>query len=326
MELRLSKRGDYVVRSAILLARAHPLDQPTKLRQVSADMGVPRTFVSQILGALVHAGLAVSSFGSHGGYRLARPPAAISLLDVLEAGEPGLDAADCALTDGPRRWEQACPLHDAWTRATAALRAELAATSLAELAALDEAIEAGHVPAPSGGARRHGVVVPVADSVHVELPAPVVAARLRHGASWLAPHVTAAAAEGEAIRLRVGPAGPPWLGKTVAVSLGDPGPAGGALRIPITWDATGLPGLFPRFEGTLQLDELDPERCELSLAGRYRPPLGRAGHLIDDALLARVARATVRSFLRRVAHGLEHAVAVSPAPNQLSAPLPAPIG
>ncbi len=307
MDLKLSKRGDYVVRSAICLARAYPSGQPTKLRQVSADMGVPRTYVSQILGDLVRGSVAVSSFGVHGGYRLARPPASVTLLQVVEAGEGPLEADGCALGDGPVRWSEVCPLHEAWGKASRALRASLAATSLAELTAVDQAIEAGIYVSPPDAHRQRPAAVGVSDSVQVELAADTVAAQLRRGGSWLAPHVTAATAEGEAVQLRVGPAGPAWLGKTVSVRLGRPDSAGGTLQMAIAWEATGPSGLFPRFEGTLQLAELDPERCELSLTGHYRPPLGRTGQVLDEAFLARVARATVRSLLRRVAHGLEQA-------------------
>lgn len=312
MNLSLSKRGDYVVRSAICLARAYHSGQPTKLRQVAADMGVPRTYVSQILGDLVRASLAVSSYGTHGGYRLTRPPAEVSLLEVVEAGEGTLTPDCCAGGDGPRRWRDVCPLHDSWQRASEALRTELAATSLAELAAADQAIEAGTFPVPPDVQRREARSVAVTDSVQVELPLGDVAARLRGGGSWLAPHVTAASAEGEATRLRVGPGGPAWLGKTVTVHLGEPDVADDALLVPITWEATSPSGLFPRLEGSLRLVALDPERCELSLSGRYRPPLGRAGQALDDALLAHVARATVRSFLRRVARGLEQSPPLSP--------------
>lgn len=152
-----------------------------------------------------------------------------------------------------------------------------------------------------------------------------MAARLQEGGSWLAPHVAAAAADGEAIRLRVGPGGPAWLGKTVAVRLGRPDRARDALRMAIVWEATGASALFPRFEGTLDLADLDPERCELSLSGRYRPPLGRAGQALDDMVLGRVAQATVRSLLRRVAHGLEQAPAATAIhePKPVSGPEPA---
>jgi len=309
VNLNLSKRGDYVVRSAICLARAYESDVPKKLRQVSAEMEIPRTFVSQILGDLVHAGLAVSSFGKDGGYRLARPAAEISLLEVVEAGEGPLSPETCALGDGPCRWEAVCPLHESWIGASSALRGELAATSLADVAERARAIEAGTYPVPVDAHRRAAPTVSVSDWVQVELAAPTVAAKLRADGSWLVSHVDAASAEGEGegdgTRVRVGPGGPAWFGKTVAVHLGEPEGTDEALVIPLTWEATGPAGLFPRLEGELRLCAIDPERAELTLSGRYRPPLGRAGHVLDETLLTHVAGATVRSFLRRVARALE---------------------
>jgi Rrf2 family protein len=177
MNLALSKRGDYVVRSAICLARAHGSGEPKKLRQVSAEMGVPRTFVSQILGDLLHAGLAVSFFGKDGGYRLARPPAEVSLLEIVEAGEGTLDPPRCALGWVPCRWEDVCPLHETLGRGRESLRAVLAATSLAELAERDQAIEAGTYPVPADAHRRAARTVPAADTVQVEPEAPEGPAR-----------------------------------------------------------------------------------------------------------------------------------------------------
>ena len=307
MNLSLSKRGDYVVRSAICLARAYESGIPKKLRQVSAEMGVPRTFVSQILGDLVHAGLAVSTFGSKGGYRLTRPPGEVSLLQVVEAGEGPLAPEACTLGEGPCRWDAVCPLHESWSAAGETLRALLGATSLAQVVETDRAIEAGTYPVPADAHRLAARSVAVADSVHVELGAPAVAARLRSGGSWLLPHLQAASAEGEAIRLRVGPGGPAWLGKTVGVHLGEPEGTDEALVVPFAWEATGPSGLFPRFEGELRLSALDPERVELRLSGRYRPPLGAAGQVLDAAVLTRIAHATIRALLRRVARVLEEA-------------------
>lgn len=305
MNLALSKRGDYVVRSAICLARSYDSGTPKKLRQVSAEMGVPRTFVSQILGDLARAGLAVSFFGTQGGYCLARPPAEVNLLEVVEAAEGPLAPESCVLGEGPCHWDSVCPLHETWGAASAALRTVLATTSLADLVERDLAIEAGTYPVAADSHRHHTITVAVEDSVQVELAAPAVAARLRAGGSWLVPHLEAAGAEGEEVLVRVGPVGPSWFGKTVAVHLGRPEGVDEALTIPLTWEATGPSGLFPRLEGELRLSALDPERSELSLSGRYRPPLGRAGQALDEAVLARVARGTVRSLLRRVAHALE---------------------
>jgi Rrf2 family iron-sulfur cluster assembly transcriptional regulator len=310
MNLSLSRRGDYVVRSAICLARVYPSDRPTKLREVSSEMGVPRTFASQILGDLVRSGIAVSSFGLHGGYRLARPPEKVSLLDVIEAGEGSLASENCALADEPCPGEEVCPVHETWVRATSAFRRELAGTSLAQVVSANGANGAPEVGSwavvPPRKARQ-ARAVSLTDSVRVELPFDVVLATLRGGGTWLAPHLAAVPAGAEDMRLRLGPAGPAWLGKAATVRLGKPDAGGKVVEVPLSWEATGPAGLFPRFQGSLRLTELERGRCELALSGNYRPPLGRAGQALDGAVLARVARATARSFLRRVARGVEQA-------------------
>lgn len=268
-------------------------------------MGIPRTFVSQILGGLVQAGLAVSTFGKSGGYRLARPPEEVTLLEVVEAGEGPIAFGSCALGEGPCHWDSVCPLHETWAPASAAFRKELAETTLADIAERSRAIEDGTYRIPMDAHRWAAARMSVSDSVQVELGVEEVAPRLRNGGSWLASHVQAASAEGEAIRVRVGPAGPSWLGKNVAIHLGDPAGGDEMLVIPFTWEATGPAGLFPQLSGELRLAAIDPERSELSLTGHYRPPLGRAGQVLDEALLSKVAAATVRSFLRRIARTLE---------------------
>ena len=297
VNVTLSKRGGYATRAAICLARAYPAGRPKKLREISAEMDIPRTFVSQILGDLVHAGIAVSSFGRDGGHRLARPPEQVSMAEVIEAAEGPLASERCALGDGPCRWQAVCPLHETMTMATAGLREVLAATTVAMVAERDAAIEAGTYPVPAD-AHPHAATVQIADSVQVELPAPTVAGRMRAGGSWLTRHAEACDDEEQ-------PARAGWLGRTVAVQLGAETGDGDSLELPLIWEASGPLGLFPRFEGRLRLTALDPERCELSLAGRYRPPLGKAGQLLDEALLARAARASLRAFLRRIARELE---------------------
>lgn len=303
VKLSLSRRGDYVVRSAVCLARAYRSGEARKLREISAEMGVPRTFVSQILGDLLRAGLAVSSFGMNGGYRLTRPPGEVSLLELVEAGEGPLSAECC---DDPHHPTPVGPLRDAWAGAATAFRTALASSSLAELAETDEA-GAGRPPVPYD-AHLLLPTVTVADAVQIDLPAAAIARRLC-SEGWLTPHVGAASTDGDSVLLRVGPGGPAWLGKTVAVRLGEREGTDEALVIPLAWEATGPSGFFPRLDGQLGVMFLGPDRSELSLVGSYRPPLGRAGLVIDEVLLAHVARATVRSFLKRLALALEEAAA-----------------
>ncbi|MDA8301473.1 MAG: Rrf2 family transcriptional regulator [Actinomycetota bacterium] len=319
MNLALTKRGDYVVRSALVLARAYP--KARKVREVVGEMAVPAAFASQILACLGRAGLASSKAGRDGGYRLARPPEQVSLLEVVEAGEGPLHSQRCALGDGPCHWRAVCPLHETWTVAVGRLRETLAATSLAEVAHQDEALELGTYLAPPGSHRLAEMVVGVEDTIQVEMAAAAAAERLGTGSSWLCPLAEAAHAEGDLLRVRVGPRGPAWLGKTVLVRTGRVEERGEERALPITWEATGPSGLFPRMEAEVVVRALDAERSELHLRGRYHPPLGRAGQLLDEALLHRVAKATVRGFLRRVAHALEADLE----PGSLEAPsLPVP--
>ncbi len=306
--MTLSKRGSYAAAAAICLARAYPSGQPKKLREISAEMDIPRTFAAQILGDLVHAGIAVSAFGRDGGHRLARPPAQVSVAEVIEAAEGPLSSERCALGDGPCRWQDVCPLHETMARATASLRQVLASTSLEVLAERDAAIALGTYPIPAD-AHPHAAAVTIADSVQVELPAAVIAGRLSAGTSWLTAH--AEACDEEEARTRLRPGGPGWLGKTMAVHLGEATDVEGSLVIPFIWESAGSGGIFPRFEGEMRLIPLDPDRSEFRLSGRYRPPPSRPGQVLNDALLTRIAKATVRSFLRRTARGLEqeHATA-----------------
>lgn len=157
MNMTLSKRGDYVVRSALCLARAYESGSYRKIREVVDAMGVPQTFASQILAELVRAEIATSKAGKNGGYRLTRAPESITLLEVVEAGEGPLRTERCALGEGPCRWDQVCPLHETWVTAIAVLRNTLAESTLATLVERDEALEAGTYLAPADSHRARGL-------------------------------------------------------------------------------------------------------------------------------------------------------------------------
>jgi Rrf2 family protein len=153
MQVALTRKGDYAVRAMLELAR-HYGSGRRKARQISAVMDVPERYLPQILALLVRRGLLVATAGPDGGYELARAPAEITLLEVVEAAEGPIAADRCLLRGGPCDWEHACPLHHPWRRAQEALAEQLRVTTFAELAGVDEALEAGLVPPP--GQPLHG--------------------------------------------------------------------------------------------------------------------------------------------------------------------------
>lgn len=100
-------------------------------------------------------------------------------------------------------------------------------------------------------------------------------------------------------QVRVGPGGVSKLVRVQARELSWTDAAGGlALR----WEATGAGGgLFPVLDADLTLADLGDEGTLVKLAGVCRPPFGALGQALDRAGLHRVAVATIRVFLARVA-------------------------
>ena len=304
MNLKFSRRGDYVVRSAIYLARSYGSPEPKKLREVALAMDIPRTYVPQILGDLVQAGVATSYFGTKGGYQLSRDPREISLLEVIEAGEGAMDTGQCVLGGEPCSWESVCAMHEAWTIAVAGLRAELGSTSLATLAERDQAITAGTY---EFGLDPRGVeTVEVADTVQVELAAAHVVDWLQASDGRMTEHLDAAQSDGEDAVARIRPTQPRSIARTTTVHVGDPRNVDDARIMAFTWEATGPSGLFPRFIGTIGVLEIDARRTEVTVSGHYRASAGRSGQTLDDSTLRDVAETTLRSLLLRLARGVEH--------------------
>jgi Rrf2 family protein len=143
MKLTLTRRGDYVLRAALHLAENWQSGGYTKTRDVAAAVSLPISYTPQVLGLLARADLASARSGRDGGYRLARDPAEISILEVVEAAEGDLRSANCILRGGPCHWEVACAVHPAWARASEAFRQSLDQTTLAELAEVDRAMAEG---------------------------------------------------------------------------------------------------------------------------------------------------------------------------------------
>lgn len=156
MDLTLSRRGDYVLRAAIYLARTRDGSGGySKIREVADAMALPRSYTPQLLGVLAKAGLAEAKAGRVGGYRLIRDPDSITVLEVIEAAEGYLSSRRCPMRGGPCHWDDVCALHPTWVKASEAIRSTLQRTSLADVAAVDRRLAGGEVvvPAPTRGHR-----------------------------------------------------------------------------------------------------------------------------------------------------------------------------
>ncbi len=133
----------------VLLLGAGPEGIKASGRSLADFQGVSRSYVAKLFTRLEKAGVLVAEEGLRGGYRLARPLAEISVLEIVDAVEgrkPFFKCTnvreDCALFDGEApAWARrgTCAIHAAMLEAESAARATLAATSMA---AIDERFSA----------------------------------------------------------------------------------------------------------------------------------------------------------------------------------------
>lgn len=123
-----SQTAEYALRAAVALAAA---EESLPVSELAARTGVPPQYLSKVLQGLKAAGLLQARRGKRGGYRLGRPAAEISVLDVLNATAPLPRIHHCPL--GLPEHERLCPLHRQLDDAAAAVEERLRGCPLSEL-------------------------------------------------------------------------------------------------------------------------------------------------------------------------------------------------
>jgi FeS assembly SUF system regulator len=129
--LRMSKLTDYgTMVLAQLAARADGL---STAGQVADATHLRQPTVSKLLKSLVHAGLVVSTRGVQGGYALARPAAAISAAQIIDALEGPVAITECSSASSGCELEPFCRVGLAWQRINRSIRKALEDVTLADL-------------------------------------------------------------------------------------------------------------------------------------------------------------------------------------------------
>lgn len=132
--MTLGKFSRYALYAALEMALAG--DQPVTVGQVAGPHSIPPTALAKVLQQLVRAGIAVGTRGIGGGYRLARPRASITVLDVVSVFQPlrtpGRDLLH-ARADGEPAKPQAHALRRLFDEVDEGTRATLASVTLETL-------------------------------------------------------------------------------------------------------------------------------------------------------------------------------------------------
>ena len=133
MGLQLTRGGEYAIRAMTYLAH-RPVGEISSLRDVGAEQDIPESFLAKIFQSLVHAGLVASQRGAHGGFSLARPPAGITVREVVEAVDGPIALNGCVLWPEDCRRSGDCRMHEVWLLAQERMMDVLEEVTLAELA------------------------------------------------------------------------------------------------------------------------------------------------------------------------------------------------
>ncbi|MEQ1549550.1 MAG: Rrf2 family transcriptional regulator [Chakrabartia sp.] len=142
--MRLSSLADYAVVMMAAAARhcGHGGLDPTtgKMRvrtnaaQLAEETGIPLPTVQKLISKLSHAGLLRSVRGAGGGFKLARPAAAVSLADIIEAIEGPIAMTSCVDTGKHDcGMEGTCRVQTHWPLVNTAVRGALANITLTSL-------------------------------------------------------------------------------------------------------------------------------------------------------------------------------------------------
>jgi Rrf2 family transcriptional regulator, nitric oxide-sensitive transcriptional repressor len=115
-----------------VLALAAGTGRSMTTQQIADTMHVPRSYLSKVLQALVHANLVVSKRGLTGGFVLARKPEELSLLEILNSVNPIERIESCPL-DLKEHRSELCPLHRRLDQAMGMVEEAFAKTTLAEI-------------------------------------------------------------------------------------------------------------------------------------------------------------------------------------------------
>jgi Rrf2 family protein len=137
--MQLGEGVEWSIHACTILALIPP-DSSLPAARLAEYHGVPPAYMAKHLQSLVQAGVLESVAGRKGGYRLAKPADAISVLDIVVAVEGDRPAFNCTeiRRRGPaavpaREYKSPCHIHVVMDKAEAAWRAELAATSINDL-------------------------------------------------------------------------------------------------------------------------------------------------------------------------------------------------
>ncbi len=129
--MKISTRGRYGLRILLDLA-LHDNGSPRMIRDIAGSQRISEKYISRLIIDLRRAGMVKSIRGSRGGYRIARYPKNLTVLDVIEVMEGPVSIIDCVTTESCDR-QRGCAVRSIWCDMNNQIRSALAAVTLQDV-------------------------------------------------------------------------------------------------------------------------------------------------------------------------------------------------
>ncbi|OHD07278.1 MAG: hypothetical protein A2Y34_07160 [Spirochaetes bacterium GWC1_27_15] len=135
--MKLSTRSRYGVRLMFELAVNYNKGA-MQLNDISSKEEISEKYLSQIVIQLRLSGLINSIRGSQGGYLLAKRPEEITIKDIVESLEGGLDIVDCVEDQTTCKRSTICVTQMVWKKLSATIKETLNSIKLSDLVEWDK--------------------------------------------------------------------------------------------------------------------------------------------------------------------------------------------
>ena len=112
--MKINTKVRYGLRAILQIAEQYG-QGPVPVSAISKSQEISGKYLEQVVGGLRRARLVESRKGVHGGYSLSRPPAEVSLWDIISALDPHTSLVDCVLEPEVCDRSDACLTRSVWT-------------------------------------------------------------------------------------------------------------------------------------------------------------------------------------------------------------------
>lgn len=132
-EMLVTTKGRYAL-TALADVAQHQSEGMVTVKDVATRQGISEKYLESILKTLVKARLLVGTRGKGGGYKLAKAPADVTVLEVLEAVESDVAVAEGLDGEAEAGTSMQCRLLEMWRELDGEVKGYLAGKTVADVA------------------------------------------------------------------------------------------------------------------------------------------------------------------------------------------------